>query len=158
MARKAKRQLAADIRASLRELRDLVAGKPTKAIVHRVSRGRQQAAMKNRRIKVEIGSGNIFADLGLPNAEEHQLKAALVVQLHRFIKARKLTQVAAAKLIGIKQPDLSNILRGHFQGFSLERLMRMLTAFDQDVEITVRPRRGKSKEAGRITCNAVPAT
>ena len=56
---------------------------------------------------MEIGSGNIFADLGLPNAEEHLLKASLVMQLHRFIKARKLTQVAAAKLIGIKQPDLS---------------------------------------------------
>ena len=105
----------------------------------------------------EIGSGNIFADLGLPNAGEHLLKAELVVQLHRFIKARKLTQVAAAKLIGIKQPDLSNILRGHYQGFSLERLMRMLTAFNQDVEITVRPRRGKSKEAGRIRFNAAAA-
>ena len=75
------------------------------------------------------------------------------MQLHRLIKARKLTQVAAAKLIGIKQPDLSNILRGHYQGFSLERLMRMLTAFDQDIEITVRPRRRKSKEGGRITFN-----
>ena len=65
----------------------------------------------------EGGSGNIFADIGLPNAEEHLLKAALVVQLHRLIKARKLTQTAAAKIAGIKQPDLSNILRGHFQGF-----------------------------------------
>ncbi|HEU4659336.1 MAG TPA: helix-turn-helix transcriptional regulator [Pseudolabrys sp.] len=102
----------------------------------------------------DVGSGNIFADLGLPNPEEHQLKAALVVQLHRLIKARKLTQVAAAKLIGVKQPDLSNILRGHYQGFSLERLMRMLTAFDQDIEITVRPRRGKSRQRGRITFNA----
>jgi predicted XRE-type DNA-binding protein len=105
----------------------------------------------------EIGSGNIFADLGLPNAEEHLLKASLVVQLHRLIKARKLTQVAAAKLIGVKQPDLSNILRGHYQGFSLERLMRMLTAFNQDIEITVRPRRRKSKEAGRITFNPAAA-
>ncbi len=105
----------------------------------------------------EIGSGNIFADLGLPNAEEHQLKAALVVQLHRLIKARRLTQSAASKLAGIKQPDLSNILRGHFQGFSLERLMRMLTAFDQDVEITLRPRRRKTAGAGRITFNAASA-
>ena len=105
----------------------------------------------------DIGCGNIFADLGLPNAEEHLLKASLVVQLHRLIKARKLTQVAAAKLIGIKQPDLSNILRGNYQGFSLERLMRMLTAFDQDIDITVRPRRGKSKEGGRIRFNAAAA-
>ena len=103
----------------------------------------------------EVGSGNIFADLGLPNAEEHLLKASLVVQLHRLIKARKLTQTAAAKIAGIKQPDLSNILRGHFQGFSLERLMRMLTAFDQDIEITVRPRRKRKGGAGAITM--VPA-
>jgi len=101
----------------------------------------------------EVGSGNIFADLGLPNAEEHQLKAALVVQLKRLIKERRLTQVAAAKLIGIKQPDLSNILRGHYRGYSMERLMRMLTAFDQDVEITVRPRR-KAGEGGRIRLTA----
>src|SRR5437763_2875757 len=100
----------------------------------------------------EIGSGNIFADLGLPNAEEHQLKAALVVQLGRLIKARKLTQSAAAKVIGVKQPDLSNILRGHYRGYSVERLMRMLTAFDQDVEITTRPHR-KAGEAGRIIFN-----
>ena len=122
-----------------------------------MSLGRHQAAMKKRRIKMEIGSGNIFADLGLPNAEEHLLKASLVVQLHRLIKARKLTQVAAAKLIGVKQPDLSNILRGHYQGFSLERLMRMLTAFNQDIKITVRPRHRKSKEAGRITFNPAAA-
>lgn len=105
----------------------------------------------------ETGSGNIFADLGLPNAGEHLLKASLVAQLRQLIEARKLTQVTAAKLIGIKQPDLSNILRGHYQGFSLERLMRMLTAFDQDIEITVRPRRGKSKNGGRITFNPVAA-
>ena len=100
----------------------------------------------------EVGSGNIFADLGLPNAEEYQLKAALVVQLQRLIKPRKLTQIAAAKLIGIKQPDLSNILRGHYQGFSVERLMRMLTVFNQDVEITTRPHR-KAGQAGRIIFN-----
>src|SRR5450756_1911339 len=129
MAGKAKRRLATDIRASLYEVP-----------AH------------------EIGSGNIFADLGLPNAEEHLLKASLVVQLNRLIKARKLTQVAAAKLIGVKQPDLSNILRDHYHGFSLERLMRMLTVFNQDIEITVRPRRRKSKEAGRITFNAATAT
>jgi predicted XRE-type DNA-binding protein len=104
----------------------------------------------------EVGSGNIFADLGLPNAEEHQLKAALVVQLMRLIRARKLTQTAAAKQIGIKQPDLSNILRGHYRGYSVERLMRMLTAFDQDVEITVKPHK-KAGEAGRISFVLAPA-
>jgi predicted XRE-type DNA-binding protein len=100
----------------------------------------------------EIGSGNIFADLGLPNAEEHQLKAALVVQLQRLINDRNLSQLAAAKLLGIKQPDLSNILRGRYRGYSVARLMRMLTAFDQDVEISTRPHR-KAGEAGRIIFN-----
>jgi predicted XRE-type DNA-binding protein len=58
-----------------------------------------------------------------PNAEEHQLKAALVVQLGRLIKERELSQVDAAKLLGVKQPDLSNILRGHYRGYSPARLM-----------------------------------
>jgi predicted XRE-type DNA-binding protein len=98
----------------------------------------------------DIGSGNIFADLGLPNAEEHQLKAVLVVQLKRLIAERKLTQVAAAKLMEVKQPDLSKVLRGDFRLVSVEKLMLMLTAFSQDVEITVRPHR-KRGEAGRIT-------
>ena len=95
-------------------------------------------------------SGNIFADLGLPNAEEHQLKAALVVQLKRLIAQRELTQTDAAKLVSMKQPDLSKLLRGHFMLVSVEKLMRMLTAFDQDIEITVKPHR-KRGETGRIT-------
>jgi predicted XRE-type DNA-binding protein len=96
------------------------------------------------------GTGNIFADLSLPNAEEHQLKAALVVQLKRLMAEREITQTEAAKLIEMKQPDLSKLLRGHFKLVSVEKLMRMLTAFDQDVEITVKPHR-KRGEAGRIT-------
>jgi predicted XRE-type DNA-binding protein len=106
---------------------------------------------KTKRIKVEVGSGNVFADLGLPDAEEILLKSQIVVQLHRLIKARKLTQTAAAKHIGIGQPDLSNVLRGRFRGYSVERLMRMLTAFDQDIDIVLRPRRKKTRQAGRIT-------
>jgi predicted XRE-type DNA-binding protein len=100
-------------------------------------------------IEFEVGSGNIFADIGLPNAEEHLLKAQLVVRLGLLIKARKLTQTAAAKRLGVKQPDLSNILRGRFRGYSVGRLMRMLTAFDQDIDIVVRPRK-KTGKPGRI--------
>src|SRR4029079_14236557 len=109
---------------------------------------------KKSRIKVEVGSGNIFADLGLPDADEMLLKSQIVVQLHRLIKARKLTQTAPADRVGIGQPDLSHVLRGRFRGYSAERLMRMLTAFDQDGEITVRPRRGKTGVPGRITFSA----
>ncbi len=75
--------------------------------------------MKKKReieIEVEVGSGNIFADLGLPDAEELLLKAQIVVTLRRLIAARKLSQTAAAKRIGIGQPDLSNVLRGRFPG------------------------------------------
>ena len=96
------------------------------------------------------GSGNIFADLGLPDAEEHQLKAVLAVLLKRLIAERGLSQVAAAKLVAMKQPDLSKLLRGQFKLASVEKLLRMLTAFDQDVEITVKPHR-KRGETGQIT-------
>jgi predicted XRE-type DNA-binding protein len=105
--------------------------------------------MSKRRPKVKVGSGNIFADLGLPDAEEMLLKSTIVIELERLIKQRKLTQTAAAKLIGIGQADLSKILHGRFRGYSEAKLMRMLTVFDQDVEITTRPHR-KAGEAGRI--------
>ncbi len=105
--------------------------------------------MAKAKIEVTKGSGNVFADLGLPDAEEMLVKSQIVVELHGAIKSRKLTQTAAAKVIGIAQPDLSNVLRGRFRGYSTERLMRMLTAFGRDIDIVVRtPKRGKSP--GRI--------
>jgi predicted XRE-type DNA-binding protein len=112
--------------------------------------------MKKRRSKVEEGSGNIFADLRLPDAEDLLLKSKIVVELHRLIKERRLSQTTAAKLIGVSQPDLSNLLRGRLRGYSTERLMRMLTALNQDVEITVRPHR-KAGEVGRITFTTAAA-
>jgi predicted XRE-type DNA-binding protein len=105
--------------------------------------------MTARRSKIERGSGNIFADLGLPDAEDMLLKSSIVIELRRLIAQRKLTQTAAAKLVGVSQADLSRILRGQFRGYSEARLMRMLTAFGQDIEITTRPHR-KSGKAGRI--------
>ena len=95
-----------------------------------------------REVKHDIGSGNIFADIGLPNAEEHLIKAQLVYKIHRLMKARGLTQVAAAKLFGVKQPDVSKMLHGDFNQFSVERLLRFLVALGRDVEIVVKPRRG----------------
>ena len=111
--------------------------------------------MGTRRRKVEVGSGNIFADLGLPDAEDMLLKSTIVIELRRLINQRKLTQSAAAKLIGISQGDLSNVLRGQFRGYSEAKLMRMLTAFDQDVEITTRPHR-KAGEAGGSSSPPMP--
>jgi len=106
--------------------------------------------MTKRKIEVYEGSGNVFADLGLPNPEERLLKANIVSELHRLIKQRGLTQVKAAKLVGIHQPDLSLLLRGDFDDYSVERLMKMLTAFDQDIEIVMKPNRRAGKP-GRIT-------
>jgi len=97
----------------------------------------------------EVGSGNIFADIGLPNAEEHLLKARLAARLYSLITARKITHRAAAKRIGVKPRELSLILHGHFQDCSLARLMHMLTAFGQDIDIVVRPCR-KAGKPGRI--------
>jgi predicted XRE-type DNA-binding protein len=109
-----------------------------------------------RKIEVYEGSGNIFADLGLPNPEERLLKAGIVSELQRLIKQRGLTQVKAAKLVGIHQPDLSLLLRGDFDDYSVERLMKMLTAFEQDIEIVMKPNR-KAGKPGRITFKSVAA-
>ena len=89
----------------------------------------------------EEGSDNIFRDLGFPNAEEHLVKAQLVLKIDTIMKKRHLKQVEAARLFGIRQPDVSKMLRGEFQQFSVERLLRFLVALGQDVEIVVKPHR-----------------
>jgi predicted XRE-type DNA-binding protein len=89
----------------------------------------------------ELGSGNVFADIGLPNAEEHLVKAELVYKIGALIKQHGLKQVEAAALFGVKQPDVSKMLRGDFRQFSVERLLRFLVALGQDVEIVVKPPR-----------------
>jgi predicted XRE-type DNA-binding protein len=102
----------------------------------------------------EMGSGNVFADIGLPNAEEHLLKAQLVFKIDNLLKTREMKQVEAAKLFGVKQPDVSKMLHGDFRQFSVERLMRFLVALGQDVEIVVTPRRGRKKPAQIRVANA----
>lgn len=86
-------------------------------------------------------SGNIFADLGLPNPGQEQLKAHLALQLYRLIKARSLTQTQAAAVLGLKQPHVSLLMRNRSGSFSVGKLMELLTKLDQDVQITVRPKR-----------------
>jgi predicted XRE-type DNA-binding protein len=95
----------------------------------------------------ETGSRNVFADLGLPNAGEHLVKAQLVYKIGTILKDRKLKQGEAGKLLGIPQPDVSKMLRGEFRQFSVERLLRFLVALNQDVEIVVRPHRGERDPA-----------
>lgn len=89
----------------------------------------------------ETGSRNVFKDLGLPNAEEHFVKAQLVFKIDTLLKERGLKQIEAADLFGVKQPDVSKMLRGDFRQFSVERLLRFLVALNQDVEIVVKPHR-----------------
>jgi predicted XRE-type DNA-binding protein len=100
-----------------------------------------------RKKRYEIGSRNVFKDLGLPNAEEHLVKAQLVYKIDIIMKERGLKQAETAKILGVKQPDVSKMLRGEFRQFSVERLLRFLVALDQDVEIVVRPHRGRSESA-----------
>src|SRR5437879_397496 len=90
----------------------------------------------------ETGSRNVFKDLGVPNAEEHLVKAQLVFKIDTIMKDRGLKQVEAADLFGIRQPDISKMLRGEFRQFSVERLLHFLVALNHDVEIVVRPHRG----------------
>jgi len=87
----------------------------------------------------ENGSRNVFKDLGVPNADEHFVKAQLVFKIDTLMKERGLKQVETAELFGIRQPDISKMLRGQFRQFSVERLLRFLVALDQDVEIVVKP-------------------
>jgi len=87
----------------------------------------------------EIGSRNVFKDLGVPSAEEHLVKAQLVFKIDTIMKDRGLRQVETADLLGIRQPDVSKMLRGEFRQFSVERLLRFLVALDQDVQIVVKP-------------------
>ena len=109
-----------------------------------------------RKVKVEVGSGNIFADLGLPDADTHFLKAKIVSEIYRIASDRKLTQVQVGKKLEISQPEVSRMFKGHFREYSIERLMEFLTSFDRDVEIVVRPHK-KAGKVGRITFSSVPA-
>lgn len=89
----------------------------------------------------ENNGRNVFQDLGLRNAGEHFVKAQLVFKIDTLMQKRGLRQVGAADLFGIRQPDVSRMLRGKFRQFSVERLMLFLVALDQDVEIRVKPHR-----------------
>ena len=101
--------------------------------------------------KITKSSGNVYADLGFKNADEHALKAELVRQIAAVMKEQQLTQTAAGRRLGIEQPDVSKLLKGHFRQFSVERLMRFLVALGQDVEIVVRPVSAARAKAAQLT-------
>lgn len=97
---------------------------------------------------IEQSSGNVFADLGLAEAEELQAKAQLAHRITEIIRGRHLTQTEAAEVLGATQPIVSKLMSGQLHGFSLERLVRFLNALDRDVEIVVR-RRPRSRDHGQ---------
>ena len=104
--------------------------------------------MRKESIEIERSSGNVFADLGLPGADAHMLKAEIVAQIDKVIRERRLKQVEAARLLGLSQPDVSRLLRGNFREYSLERLLRLLARLGHDVDIVIRD--VNSKRTGRL--------
>ena len=104
---------------------------------------------KARKPTVTEGSGNVFADLGLPDSDELLAKARLASTISDLIDERHLTQSEAAELLETTQPKVSNLVNGRLGGFSLERLARFLNTLDRDVEIVVKPR-PRSRKTARI--------
>jgi predicted XRE-type DNA-binding protein len=99
---------------------------------------------------VETGSGNVFADLGLPNPDERLVKSQLVQRISEIIKERKLTQAKAGEILRIDQAKVSKLVRGRLSEFSTSTLMEYLTRLDQDVEIVVRPKPSSKKAASLL--------
>lgn len=108
--------------------------------------------------KIEKGSGNVYADLGLPDAEEMLVKAQLAMNIDKIVKRRKLTQKDTAKIMGLTQAKVSDMLQGRFRDISEAKLLYCLTALGNDVEIRVKPIR-RRKTAGKINADSpfVPA-
>jgi predicted XRE-type DNA-binding protein len=100
-------------------------------------------------VDVVEGSGNVFADIGLPNPEERLAKADLALRIASALRARRLTQARAARILKIDQPKVSRLLRGRLSGFSTERLMHFLTLLGRDVEIVVKTA-PRSRRQGRL--------
>jgi predicted XRE-type DNA-binding protein len=104
-------------------------------------------------ITIEQSSGNVFADLGYPNAGEALAKARLAQRVAAVLEKKRLTQMQAATLLGIDQPKVSKLLRGRLREFSTERLFRFLNALDQDVEIVIRSK-PRSRRQARVSVSA----
>lgn len=99
--------------------------------------------------RVESSSGNVFADLGIPNPDMALAKAELVQLIRSIITERKLTQASAARLLRLDQPKVSALVRGKVEGYSLDRLFRFLNALDQQIEISVKSSRKTKATAER---------
>src|SRR5271165_2821006 len=110
------------------------------------SKSGRAKSIDDKPVHIERGSGNVFADLGIPNPDLALAKAELVRRIRDVITEQKLTQAKAAELLGIDQPKVSALVRGRVAGYTIDRLFRFLTALGQRVEITVRPNARNSEE------------
>ncbi len=106
----------------------------------------------------EVSSGNVFADLGLPESDALMAKAALAQQIASIANHRHLTQAETARVLGTTQPKVSDLWAGKLAGFSMERLIRFLNALDRDVRIIVTPKpRSRGRATTRVTASATSA-
>jgi predicted XRE-type DNA-binding protein len=109
----------------------------------------KRAAKRGGKIPVTASTGNVFADMGVANPEEELAKAQLASHIRLTIQRRRLTQAAAAGLMGLDQPKVSALMNGRLGGFSSDRLMRLLAALGRDVDIVINAK-PRGRERGRI--------
>jgi predicted XRE-type DNA-binding protein len=109
----------------------------------------------NDEINYTVSSGNVFEDIGIPDADLHLVKAKLVNQISRAVWMKQLTQIQVAEIMGIDQPKVSDLLRGKFRGYSVDRLLRFLNALGHDVKIVVSE--GQHNEDVKPTLEVVTA-
>jgi predicted XRE-type DNA-binding protein len=107
--------------------------------------------MAKKRSEVQVGTGSVFADLGYADARERSIKVELAMEVNRILGKQRLTQEGAAKLLGMRQPHVSDLARYRLNRFSVERLMDFLTRLGKDVEIRIAPRRsGRRRSAVQV--------
>ena len=112
-----------------------------------------------KREKVASGTGNVFVDLGYPDAAERGLRVELAIALNELLRESGLTQTGAAAILGIPQPHVSELKHYKLRRFSSERLLRFLALLGRDVEIVIRPLRRGSRErtAGEVSVSRIPS-
>jgi predicted XRE-type DNA-binding protein len=109
--------------------------------------------MKKRRVRgipIEVGSGNVYADLGYPDSDTMLVKAQLAGKIAEIVRRRALTQAQTAAILGLTQPKISALLKGRFRGISEHRLLECLTRLGRDVHIVIKPT-PRSRSNGRLT-------
>ena len=106
--------------------------------------------MSTQKVKHTVSSGNIYEDLGFADSAERIAKAKFAMRINEIIEKRKLKQTEAAKILEVNQPKISALANGQLSGFSMERLIHFLNLLDQNVEITIKTKRGRRTHHGQL--------